>query len=156
MPELQLLRAKLYEMLSNSQHYSPDRVLEDFPTTVLLEERALVLGRLNKHEKVLAIYIQVMGDVQKAETYAEANYEQNKEIFNIFMRTILKPMQQPPYEGVSLHPDFLRPNIQVALKLLNKYTVKIDPNCALEVSETGLVKIQIPVTISPQSHLVST
>lgn len=138
---MQYLRSKLYKMLNDSQYYSPDRVLEDFPTTVLLEERALILGRLHKHEKVLAIYIQVLGDLEKAQTYAEANYEQNKDIFNIVLRTILKPMQQPPYEGVSLHPDFLRPNTPEGLKLLNKYTVKIDPNCALEVSDTLLIII---------------
>ncbi|KAH8419148.1 hypothetical protein KR222_006707 [Zaprionus bogoriensis] len=131
-PELQPLRAKLYKMLNESQYYSPDRVLEDFPTTVLLEERALILGRLRKHEKVLAIYIQVLGDVQKARTYAETNYEQDKNVFNMLLQTILKPMQQPPYEGVTLHPDFLRPNTAVALELLNTYTVKIDPVCALE------------------------
>lgn len=130
-------------MLDESQYYSPDRVLEDFPTTVLLEERALILGRLKKHEKVLAIYIQVLGDVEKAQSYAEASYEQDKEVFNILLHTILKPMQQPPYEGITLHPDFLRPNTQVALKLLNTYTVKIDPNCALEVSgRQRLLKVQ--------------
>jgi len=121
-------------MLDESQYYSPDRVLQDFPTTVLLEERALILGRLKMHEKVLAIYIQVLGDVMKAITYAEANYEQDKDVFNKLLAIILKPMQQPPYEGVSMHPDFVRPNLKVALELLNVYTVKIEPIKILEVS----------------------
>jgi len=121
-------------MLDESQYYSPDRVLQDFPTTVLLEERALILGRLKMHEKVLAIYIQVLGDVMKARTYAEANYEQDKDVFNKLLAIILKPMQQPPYEGVSMHPDFVRPNLKVALELLNVYTVKIEPIKILEVS----------------------
>ncbi|XP_017845432.1 vam6/Vps39-like protein [Drosophila busckii] len=131
-PELLPLRAKLYKMLENTQYYSPDRVLEDFPTTLLLEERALILGRLKKHEKVLAIYIQVLGDVAKAKTYAEANYEEDNELFNLLLKTVLKPNRQPPYEGVTLHPDFLRPNTEVALELLNTYTVKIEPTLALE------------------------
>ncbi|XP_017874456.1 PREDICTED: vam6/Vps39-like protein isoform X1 [Drosophila arizonae] len=131
-PELQPLRAKMYKMLEESQHYSPDRVLDDFPSTVLLEERALILGRLKKHEEVLAIYIQVFGDVDKAKAYAEAKYEDDKEVFNILLLTILKPTQQPPYEGVTLHPDFLRPNKDVAVDLLNTYTIKIDPTKIIE------------------------
>lgn len=133
-PELQPLRAKMYKMLEESQHYSPDRVLDDFPTTVLLEERALILGRLKKHDEVLAIYIQVFGDVDKAKAYAEAKYEDDKEVFNILLLTILKPTQKPPYEGITLHPDFLRPNKEVAVDLLNTYTIKIDPTKIIEVS----------------------
>jgi len=120
-------------MLENSQYYSPDRVLQDFPTTVLLDERALILGRLKMHEKVMAIYIQVLGDVMKARSYAEANYEQDKEVFNKLLAIILKPMQQSPYDGVPMHPDFVKPNIKVALELLNIYTVKIEPIQILEV-----------------------
>ncbi|XP_034475651.1 vam6/Vps39-like protein [Drosophila innubila] len=131
-PKLQHLRSKLYKMLDESQYYSPDRVLQDFPTTVLLEERALILGRLKMHEKVLAIYIQVLGDVMKARTYAEGNYELDKDVFNKLLAIILKPMQQPPYEGVSMHPDFVKPNLKVALELLNVYTVKIEPIKILE------------------------
>ncbi|XP_064549441.1 vam6/Vps39-like protein [Drosophila montana] len=131
-PELQPLRAKMNKLLVDSQYYSPDHVLEHFPTTVLLEERAIILGRLKKHDKVLAIYIQVLGDVDKAKDYAEANYEQDKEVFNILLQIILNPVPQPPYEGVTMHPDFLRPNKEVALHLLNTYTVKIDPAMILE------------------------
>lgn len=121
-------------MVDESQYYSPDRVLQDFPTTVLLEERALILGRLKMHEKVLAIYIQVLGDVTKARNYAEANYKQDNDVFNKLLATILKPIQQPPYEGVSMHADFVKPNIKVAFELLNAYTVKIEPIKILQVS----------------------
>lgn len=131
-PQLQSLRAKLFKMLDSSQYYSPDRVLQDFPTTVLLDERALILGRLKMHEKVLAIYIQVLGDVMKARNYAEANYEQDRDVFNKLLAIILKPTQKSPYEGVPMHPDFVKPNIQVALGLLNAYTVKIEPIKILE------------------------
>lgn len=133
-PELQPLRAKMNKMLEESQYYSPDRVLDDFPTAMLLEERVLILGRLKNHEKVLAIHIQVFGDVDRAKAYAEANYDEDKEVFNTLLLIILKPPQQPPYEGVTLHPDFLRPNKEVALDLLNTYTIKIDPTKIIDVS----------------------
>ncbi|BFF89286.1 vam6/Vps39-like protein [Drosophila madeirensis] len=127
-PELKPLRAKLYKMLKDSSVYSPDRVLEEFPTNMLLEERALILGRLKKHEKVLAIYIQVLGDVAKARAYAEANYEHDKTIFQTLVKTIMVPPTEPIYEGVALHPDFSpEVNREVLLELLNTYAIKIDP-----------------------------
>lgn len=125
--ELKQYRHKLYTMLETSTNYSPDVVLKDFPTTSLLEERALILGRLKKHEKVLAIYIQILGDVEKACTYCEMNCDDEPDIFCLLTKTILNPLEQPPYEGVEMHKDFIKPNEDAAIKLLNKYATKIDP-----------------------------
>ncbi|XP_011210738.2 vam6/Vps39-like protein [Bactrocera dorsalis] len=124
---LQKYREKLCEFLKTSQNYSPEVVLKDFPTNELLEERVLILGRLKEHEKVLAIYVQVLGDVPKAAEYCEANYKDDKDIFVTLLKTLLNPARQPPYEDVELHPDFLRPNQDIILDLLNKYAEKIDP-----------------------------
>ncbi|KNC27078.1 hypothetical protein FF38_10779 [Lucilia cuprina] len=126
--ELKVYRQKLYDLLQNSTNYSPDVVLKDFPTNMLLEERALILGRLKKHEKVLAIYIQILGDVDKAAKYCEDNYEDDKDIFFTLLKTILNPLKQPPYENVELHKDFLKPNHDIVLELLNKYALKIEPS----------------------------
>ncbi|KAH8295279.1 hypothetical protein KR018_009557 [Drosophila ironensis] len=126
-PELKPLREKLYKMLEDSNHYSPDRVLEEFPTNMLLEERALILGRLKKHDKVLAIYIQVLGDVPKAAAYAEANHEDDEKIFQTLIKCILIPPTESPYDGVKVHPDFVKVNIPAALEILNKYATKINP-----------------------------
>ncbi|XP_017013413.2 vam6/Vps39-like protein [Drosophila takahashii] len=126
-PELIPMRAKLYKMLEESNDYSPDRVLEEFPTNMLLEERALILGRLKKHDKVLSIYIHVLGDVAKAKSYAEANFKEDENIFHTLIKCILIPPTEPPYEGVPLHPDFVEVNREVALELLNTHATKIDP-----------------------------
>lgn len=126
-------REKLCDFLKNSQNYSPEVVLKDFPTNELLVERALILGRLKEHEKVLAIYVQVLGDVQKAAEYCEANYADDKDIFATLLKTLLKPVREPPYENVELHPDFLRPNEDIILELLNKYAEKIDPYVVVPV-----------------------
>ncbi|XP_067624404.1 vam6/Vps39-like protein [Eurosta solidaginis] len=128
---LKKYREKLCDFLKNSQNYSPEVVIKDFPTNELLEERALILGRLKEHEQVLAIYVQVLGDVEKAAEYCEANYEHDKNIFAKLMKTLLNPSRQPPYENVTLHPDFLRPNEEIILSLLNKYAEKIDPNVVI-------------------------
>ncbi|XP_017104995.2 vam6/Vps39-like protein isoform X1 [Drosophila bipectinata] len=125
--ELKTLREKLFKMLKESDKYSPDRVLEDFPANILLEERALILGRLKQHDKVLAIFIQVLGDVCKATEYAEANYEEDNEIFHKLVKCILMPAVEPLYAGVPLHTDFATVNREVAVNLLNKYATKLNP-----------------------------
>jgi len=132
-PELIPLRAKLYKMLEESNDYSPDRVLEEFPTNMLLEERALILGRLKKHDKVLSIYINILGDVAKATSYAQANFKDDEKIFHTLVKCIMLPPTEPPYEGVTLHPDFVEVNREVLLDLLNTYATKIDPFDIFEV-----------------------
>lgn len=125
--QLELYRSKMYYFLKKSEKYSPETVLQELPPNILLEERALILGRLKKHEKVLAIYIQILGNVEKASEYCEEVYPEENDIFAMLLKTILNPLSEPPYPGVSLHPDFLKPNSETVLQLLNKYAVNINP-----------------------------
>lgn len=70
-------RKKLLEFLKKSQHYTADTVLGHFPTDSLLEERAIILGKLGKYEQSLAIYVRALGDIEKAVEYAQKVYESN-------------------------------------------------------------------------------
>ncbi len=45
-----------------------------FPSD-LYEERAILLGKLGQHEKALAIYVIVLGDIEKASRYCKQIYE---------------------------------------------------------------------------------
>ncbi|XP_055904894.1 vam6/Vps39-like protein [Eupeodes corollae] len=125
--QLETYRSKMYDFLKKSDKYSPETVLQELPTNILLEERALILGKLKKHEKVLAIYIQILGNVEKASEYCEEVYPEENDIFAMLLKTILNPLSVPPYPGVDLHPDFLAPNSEIVLQLLNKYAVNINP-----------------------------
>lgn len=42
-----------------------------FPPTGLLEERALLLGRMGKHEQALFIYVHILKDTKMAEEYVD-------------------------------------------------------------------------------------
>uniref|UniRef100_A0A1B0BQK5 Vacuolar sorting protein 39/Transforming growth factor beta receptor-associated domain-containing protein n=1 Tax=Glossina palpalis gambiensis TaxID=67801 RepID=A0A1B0BQK5_9MUSC len=106
MDTLNKYRTKLYNLLKISYNSPPDVVLKDFPTNKMLEERALILGRLKKHEKVLAIYIQILGNVKRAAEYCETHYEEDQDICLILLKSILSPLNQPPYEGIGLHKEF--------------------------------------------------
>lgn len=60
--ELQHTKSKLIAFLDKSTHYTPERVLLHFPNDSLFEERAIVLGKLGRHEQALSIYILILGN----------------------------------------------------------------------------------------------
>lgn len=68
-------RKKLIHFLENSQQYTAENILSNFPTDNLLEERAIILGRLGKHEQALTIYVRALGDIDKATEYCKKIYE---------------------------------------------------------------------------------
>lgn len=137
--QLKELRDKLQIFLKSSNKYAADKVLVDFPYTDLFEERAIVLGKLGKHDKVLAIYIQIFGDVDKAieycdEVFGESGTNQH-EAYITLIRLLLNPPIQPPYSEVKLHPKCLEPDVGSVLDILNKFAMRIDPHAAISVSE---------------------
>jgi hypothetical protein len=110
--EMKEVRDKLVNFLKTSNKYAADKVLVDFPYTDLFEERAIVLGKLQKHEKVLAIYIQILGDVEKAIQYCDEVYytagNNHHDVYLILIRLLLNPPSVPPYSDIKLHPKCSR------------------------------------------------
>lgn len=58
---LQHTKSKLLAFLEKSTSYTPERVILHFPNDSLYEERAVILGKLGRHEQALAIYVQILG-----------------------------------------------------------------------------------------------
>lgn len=137
--QLEALREKLKSFLKSSNKYAADKVLVDLPYTDLFEERAIVLGKLGKHDKVLAIYIQIFGDVDKAIEYCDEVFRQaggnQHDSYIVLMRLLLNPPTQPPYSEVKLHPKCLEPDVESVLDILDRFATRIDPHAALSVSE---------------------
>lgn len=71
----QHIKMKLLKFLEESNNYNSEVVLVHFPYDALFEERALILGKLGKHDKSLGIYVQVLGDTKKAVEYCNKIYE---------------------------------------------------------------------------------
>lgn len=133
---LESTRSKLIEFLHKSNKYNLESVLKTFPYNDLFEERAIILGKLGIHEKVIAIYIHILGDVDKAADYCESVYqadENNDGIYVLLIRTLLVPPTSPPYSDVPLHPRCLQPNTEFVLSLLQKHATKLNPHAVLQV-----------------------
>lgn len=133
----QNIRDKLKDFLKKYNYLHAETVLKNFPENDLFEERAIILGKLKKHEKVLAIHIQISGDVPKAIAYCEDVYntepEAAKTIFIQLIEILLKPPTTPPYIGVELHPICREPNVEAVLTLLEQHATKLNPYYVLQI-----------------------
>lgn len=60
------------------------------------EERAILFGRLKRHEQALAIYTNVLRDYKAAENYCKVNYDrmdpENSKVFKCFRCNCLEKM----------------------------------------------------------------
>lgn len=124
-----------------------ETVLKNFPENDLFEERAIILGKLKRHEKVLAIHVQILGDVSNAIGYCENVYNSDSDAKNIFIQLIeilLKPPTTPPYTGVELHPRCLQPNVEAVLEILDQHATKLNPYAVLQIlpNDIPLIRLQ--------------
>ncbi|CAG4945545.1 unnamed protein product [Parnassius apollo] len=139
--ELQHTKSKLLAFLEKSSHYTPERVILHFPNDSLFEERAVILGKLGRHEQALAIYVQILGDVERAIRYCEQVCENSKDkaldVYVILMRILMNPEQNGtlsgPLSNVTRHPNASVPDLETALTILEKHADKISPIKALSV-----------------------
>ncbi|KAL1489629.1 hypothetical protein ABEB36_013573 [Hypothenemus hampei] len=125
-------KKKLLTFLEKSKQYIPENVLKDFPSDSLLEERALILGRLGKHDQAIALYVRALGDIEKAKNYCSNIYEKggpgSQSVYVHFINLILQPENCPlALPGVVLSPKTAQPDENLALQLLEENASKVNP-----------------------------
>ncbi|XP_015109474.1 vam6/Vps39-like protein [Diachasma alloeum] len=141
------VRQKLQQFLEKSVHYTPETVLVQFPSDCLFEERAIILGRLGRHQQAISIYVNLLNDVPRAIKYCHnvyAGYEGQRngdggkstdgadEVYVTLIQQLLKP--EPVFlAGNSEIQKTAQPDLETALELLEQYAPKISPIKALEV-----------------------
>ncbi|KAJ7340060.1 Vam6/Vps39-like protein [Desmophyllum pertusum] len=132
--ELGELRGRLLFLLETSKHYQAQHLLTHFPET-FYHERALLLGRVGRHEEALAIYIHVLRDAKLAEEYCHRNYnegrEGSKDVYVSLLRMYLEP---PKISG----KENMKPSIVVALNVLQEHRQKISTAKALELLPSSI------------------
>lgn len=127
-------KKKLLTFLQKSQHYIPERLLTRFPIDDFHEERAILLGRLGRHEQALNIYINMLDNLNKALEFCAMNYEKdkdgNKDVYYLLMKMMLRGKVSHGNE----HIDFVsRQQMDIALSILQLHANKIDTAKALEL-----------------------
>ncbi|XP_006825770.1 vam6/Vps39-like protein [Saccoglossus kowalevskii] len=130
------LRNKLLFFLETSLHYVPEKLLTYFPFDSFFEERALLLGRLGRHEQALAIYAHILKDTKMAEDYCRRNYDPDKEGNKNVYLCLLKMYINPPDAstlGVMVNAESAKPNIDASLCVLKLHQYKIDMAKALDL-----------------------
>lgn len=121
-------RLKLFEFLDRTPfYYTPQKMITKFLSLdALWEERAVLLGRIGRHEPALEIYAQRIGDQKMAEEYCRKHYDREKEgardVYLILLILYLKPTEA----GV-------KANMDSALYILEKYYDRIDTSKALDL-----------------------
>lgn len=104
--------------------------------TALFEERAVILGKLGKHEQVLSIYVNILGDVDRAVEYCNKVYNKGDtiggEVYVMLIKMLLTPsMDNLKDTGIDVtavkpSPKTAQPDLETALALLEKYADKIE------------------------------
>ncbi|KAI6172575.1 Vam6/Vps39-like protein [Aphelenchoides besseyi] len=128
--ELGKLRGKLLKFLQTSIGYNPQKILlllDDY----LIEEKAIVFGRLKRHEEALLIYTNVLMDFDAAERYCVEHYNPkdatNSQVFFLLYKAYISPTDLP-VEALKSTLKNRKPtrNVNEALKILKYHSIKLD------------------------------
>lgn len=118
------LYAKLLHFIDTTSHYQPARLYGRLSED-LYEARAILLGRMGRHEHALELYAYKLGNFQKAEEYCKRVYHPDTETNTIFL-TLLKLYLRPTTKDP---PNLLPP----ALDLMRRQSHRLDPVETLEL-----------------------
>ncbi|RXN24393.1 vam6 Vps39 [Labeo rohita] len=147
--ELGEYRNKLLSFLEVSSSYEPERLISDFPFDGLLEERALLLGRMGKHEQALFIYVHILKDTRMAEEYCHGHYDPstngNKDVYLSLLRMYLSPPDVHFLGPIKMELSEPQANLQAALKVLQLHHSKLNTTKAINLlpANTQIREIQV-------------
>ncbi|TFL04184.1 hypothetical protein BDV98DRAFT_591033 [Pterulicium gracile] len=117
---------KLLGFINGSERLSVDRLYGQISSYDLFEARALLLGRLERHDQALELYVYRLQDYTKAEEYCKRVYlptGPTSQVYLILLRTYLRPtIKRPP-------PDLLKP----AMDLMCRHSPRLDSAEALDL-----------------------
>ncbi|KPP64588.1 vam6/Vps39-like protein-like [Scleropages formosus] len=130
-------RNKLLNFLEISSSYEPTRLISDFPFDGLLEERALLLGRMGKHEQALFIYVHILKDTRMAEEYCHRHYDRvtegNKDVYLSLLRMYLSPPDVRCLVPIMMDLPEPQANLQAALHVLELHHSKLNTTKAINL-----------------------
>ncbi|EKM58191.1 uncharacterized protein PHACADRAFT_171437 [Phanerochaete carnosa HHB-10118-sp] len=123
--ERQAIKAKFLNFIDTTNHYETDRLFGLLPSEDLFEAKAILLGRLGRHDAALEIYVYRLQDFLKAEEYCKRVYKPGTPTGKIFL-TLLRIYLQPT---VKTNIDLLTP----ALDLIARHSPRLDEVETLQI-----------------------
>ncbi|XP_060583141.1 vam6/Vps39-like protein [Ruditapes philippinarum] len=136
--ELGEYRKKLIDFLHMSTYYKPEELLPRFPLNEFFEERAILLGRLGRHEVALGLYVIILKDAKLAEEYCRKYYNKHSpgdsDVYYYLLKVYLQP-PEPSSLGLTAFKDGIKPepNLPAALKIMEQHAGCLDTTRALEL-----------------------
>ncbi|XP_035388634.1 vam6/Vps39-like protein isoform X2 [Electrophorus electricus] len=147
--ELGEFRNKLLSFLDISTCYEPERLISNFPFDGLLEERALLLGRMGKHEQALFIYVHVLKDTHMAEEYCHKHYDKaadgSKDVYLSLLRMYLSPPDVHCLGPIKMEVLEPQANLPAALQVLELHHSKLDTTKAINLLPANTTVLHIRV-----------
>ncbi|XP_053398739.1 vam6/Vps39-like protein [Mercenaria mercenaria] len=129
---LGVYRKKFMKFIKTSTVYHPEEVLGRLPLDSFFEERAILLGKMGKHEKALGIYVYILEDLHEAEEYCEEYCNRGfPEVYLNLLHIYLQP-PGPLALGLKDYKNQPKPRMHRALSMLETHATKIDMYKALE------------------------
>jgi len=116
---------KLLLFIDDNTQFRVDRLLGMLPSDDLFEARAILLGKLGRHDSALELYVYRLRDYEKAERYCKRMFQLGTETHKIFL-TLLRIYLRPL---VKTADDLLRP----ALELIERHGPRLDPEETLQL-----------------------
>ncbi|KAI6190465.1 hypothetical protein M3Y97_00120900 [Aphelenchoides bicaudatus] len=121
--ELGVYRQKLMNFLRESHFYGAQKILQLLDDH-LIEEKAIVFGRLKRHREALLIYTQILADFEAAERHCLTAYREDdpvdSEVFFEFYQVCIDPNTDLPKDALNSRLLVKKPrsNVNEALKAI--------------------------------------
>ncbi|ESK95857.1 rab guanyl-nucleotide exchange factor [Moniliophthora roreri MCA 2997] len=119
------LYAKLLTFIDTTHYYRVDRLYGLLSSEELYEARAILLGRMGRHDQALELYVYRLHEYMKAEEYCKRYYQAGTPTGNVFL-TLLRIYLRPTAKTSS---DLLQP----ALDLISRHSPRLDTIEALQL-----------------------
>ena len=127
-------RSKLQKLLLTSPHYTAELILPKFPYDCLEEERAILLGSLQRHVEALVLYLYKMRDYPQALEYCAKHYRPDNHIYSILFELMLRSPEPSLLRQLSIPTDTVSPtSLEDVTQLVHKHGKKLDEHTVMEI-----------------------
>ncbi|KAF9647158.1 hypothetical protein BDM02DRAFT_3170498 [Thelephora ganbajun] len=131
---------KLLTFIDTTETYQTDRLFGVLPSEGFFEAKAILLGRMGRHENALEIYVYRLHDYLKAEEYCNRIFDssspKNSSIFLTLLRIYLQPGVSSTAKSSASSTFSLPPAatlLQPALQLIGRHSRRLDATETLKL-----------------------